>query len=134
MSIAYATTLRNARLDEITTAFGTAGIIHIYGGARPATGASVASTSILCTIALPNPFASAASGGFLAANAISPATVSASGTAVWFRGRGTGSAHVLDGGVGTASTASSQMVIGTLALAANVLLTINSFSLTEGNP
>jgi hypothetical protein len=134
MSISYDTTLRNTRMNDITTAFGSVGVIHIYGGARPATGASVASTSILCTIALPNPFAAAASGGVLTANAISAATVSSAGTAVWFRGRGTAGAFVLDGGVGTASTASAQMVISTLALAANVVLTVNSFVLTEGNP
>lgn len=134
MSIAYDTTLRNTRMADITAAFGSVGVLHVYGIARPASGASVASTAILCTVALANPFAPAASGGVLTANAIASATVALAGTAVWFRGRGTAGAFVLDGGIGLASTSSAQLVLSTLALSANVLLNISSFVLTEGNP
>ena len=34
MALAYSTTLRNARLDAITTAISTSGLLRIYDGTR----------------------------------------------------------------------------------------------------
>jgi len=46
MATSFSTTLRNARLDAISTAIGTGGKLRIYSGIRPATGAAVIRTHI----------------------------------------------------------------------------------------
>lgn len=50
MSVGYSTTLRNARLDAITTAIGASGLLRIYDGTRPASGG--AATTLLAELAL----------------------------------------------------------------------------------
>ena len=63
MTLGLATTLRNARLDQITTAIdaGTAGLLRIYDGSRPATGG--AATTLLAELTLSDPSSGAAAAG-----------------------------------------------------------------------
>ena len=70
MTLGLATTLRNARLDQITAAIdaGTAGLLRIYDGSRPATGG--AATTLLAELTLSDPSSGAAAGGVLTFSAI----------------------------------------------------------------
>jgi hypothetical protein len=45
MTVGFPASLRNARLDEITTAAGASALLRIYDGTRPATGGTATVTT-----------------------------------------------------------------------------------------
>jgi hypothetical protein len=130
MAIAYSTTLRNARMDAITTAIGTSGLLRIYDGSRPASGGTA--TTLLAQLALTATAAPASSGGVLTLNAITQdSSADATGTATWFRVTTSGGTFVLDGSVGTSG---SDLNLTTTSIVATQPVSVTSFVLTEGNP
>ena len=63
MALSMTTALRNARLDAVTAAIGTNGIIRIYAGTPPANvGTALSSNPQLAELACSSAFAAAASG------------------------------------------------------------------------
>jgi hypothetical protein len=129
MALGMSTTLRNARLDAITTAVGASGKLRIYDGTRPATGGTV--TTLLAELTLNSTFAPAASSGVLTANAITADTAAdATGTATWGRVVTSGGTFVLDCTVGTSGT---DVVLNTASVVANANVAVSSFVITEGN-
>lgn len=131
MAIAYATNLRNARMDAITTFTGGSALLRIYDGTRPATGGTA--TTLLAELTCNATFAPAASGGVLTLNAITQdSSANATGTATWFRiVKSDGTTHVLDGNVGTSG---SDLNLTTTSIVATQPVSVTSFVLTEGNP
>jgi choline-glycine betaine transporter len=130
MAIAYATTLRNAMLDEITAAAGALALLRIYDGSRPATGG--AATTLLAELVCNATFAAGASSGALTLNAITQdASANATGTATWFRIVTAAAAFVLDGNVGTSG---SDLNLTTTSIVATQPVSVTSFVITEGNP
>ena len=127
MAVTYAEDLVNARLDAITTRAGSAALLRIYSGTRPATGG--APTTLLAELTCGSPFAPSASGGELTANAISDdISANASGTATWWRlVQSNGTTHVMDGNVGDSMTISNANIVegGTVS--------VSSFVITGGN-
>jgi hypothetical protein len=80
MALGYETTLRNTRLNAITTAAGANALLRLYSGARPATGG--ATTTLLAELTCGATFAPAASAGVLTLNAITQdPSANATGTA-----------------------------------------------------
>jgi len=124
----YSTTLRNARLDAITTAVGNAGKVIIYSGTQPATCGTA--TTVLVTFTMGTPFAPAASAGVLSPTLPSATAASATGTASWARVTTTGGTCVMDMAVGTSAT---PMVLNSLSITNGVNVTITSFAITHGN-
>ena len=102
MAIGYVTTLRNAMLDQITSAIGNAGLLRIYDGTRPATGG--AATTLIAQLTGGTPWAAAAGSAQVTANSITGANASASSTATWFRWTTSGGTAVMDGNVGTSGS------------------------------
>lgn len=131
MALAYATNLRNARMDAITTFAGGSALLRIYDGTRPATGGTA--TTLLAELTCNATFAPAASGGVLTLNAITQDTsANATGTATWFRiVKSDGTTHVLDGNVGTSG---SDLNLTTTSIVATQPVGVASAVLTEGNP
>lgn len=131
MALAYITVLRNSMLDAITALVdsGSAGLIRIYDGTRPATGGTA--TTLLATLPLSDPSAPAASGGVLTYSAITSSSVAATGTATWFRVVTSAGSFVFDGSI---STSGSDLNLNTQALQAGAAISISSFVITEGNP
>ncbi len=130
MALAYSTALRNAMLDEITTAIGASGLLRIYDGSRPASGG--AATTLLAELALSATAAGSASGGALTFSSItqdSPAN--ATGTATWFRVVTSGGTFVIDGNVGTSG---SDLNLTTTSIVSGQPVSVTSFVITEGNP
>ena len=125
----YSTTLRNAKLDAITTAVGNAGVLTIYNGSRPATGGTA--TTALVAFTMGSPLAAAASGGVLTITAPSATPALASGTATWARLSTSGSTFVADFSVGTSG---SEINLNSTALTVSVNVTITSATITDGNP
>lgn len=130
MAIAYSTTLRNARMDVITTAAGNAALLRIYDGTRPATGGTA--TTLLAELTCGTPFAAAASGGVLTLGSITQdPSANVSGTATWFRIVTSGGTFVADGNVGTSG---SDLNLTTTTIVSGQPVSVTSFVLTEGNP
>lgn len=130
MALAFSTALRNARLDEITSAIGNAGLINIYDGSRPATGGTA--TTLLAQLTGGSPFAGAASSSQLTANSITQdSSANATGTATWGRITTSGATFVMDFNVGTSG---SDLNLTTTSIVATQPVSISSFVITEGNP
>lgn len=86
MALKLATALRNTRADAIAARAGNAAKLRIYSGSRPANADTAPSGTLLAELTCGTPFAPAASGGVLTANAITQdLTADNTGTASWFR-------------------------------------------------
>ena len=129
MALGYVTTLRNARMDEISTAVGSGGLVRFYDGTRPATGG--AATTLLATLSWAAAMAAAASGGVLTGNAITTANAGATGTATWARVTTSGGTAVFDMNVGTSG---SDINMTSVAFVSGQPVAVSSFVITEGNP
>jgi hypothetical protein len=130
MALAYAETLRDNQLDEITGLAGGSALLRIYDGSRPATGG--AATTLLAELTCNATFAAAASGGVLTLNAITDdSSANATGTATWFRiVASNGTTHVLDGDVGTSA---SDLNLNSVSIVSGGTVEVTSFAITAGN-
>lgn len=133
MTLGLATTLRNARLDQITAAVDAgvgAGLLRIYDGTRPSTGGAV--TTLLAELTFSDPSAPAASSGVLTFSAIaSDPSANATGTATWFRIVTSAGGFVLDGSVGTSG---ADINFATVSFVTGAIIAVSSLVFTEGNP
>lgn len=130
----YSTTLRNAKLDAITTAVGNAGILKLYdnGAAQPAgPGTAVPGGSVLlATWTLGSPFAPAASGGVLSPTLPSNVNGAATGTQAWFRiYKSDNTTAVIDGSAGTSGA--DMNLSGTVVSGQPIQIT--SWTFTDNN-
>jgi len=130
MALGYATGLRNAQVDAITTFAGNSGKLRIYSGSRPATGGTA--TTLLAELTCNATFAPSASGGVLTLNSIAQdASADATGTATWFRlVKSDGTTHVMDGDVGTSG---SDLNLNSTSITAGATVSVTSFTITCGN-
>lgn len=130
MALGYSTAIRNAMLDTITTAVGSAGLLRIYDGTRPATGGTA--TTKLAELTGNATFAPGASGGVLTLNAITQdSSADATGTATWFRWVSSGATFCMDGSIGTSG---SDLNLTTTSIVITQPVSVTSFVITEGNP
>jgi hypothetical protein len=130
MALGYASGLRNAQLDAITTFAGNSGKLRIYNGTRPATGGTA--TTLLAELTCNATFAPAASSAVLTLNAITQdASADATGTATWFRlVKSDGTTHVMDGDVGTSG---SDLNLNSTSITSGATVSVTSFTITCGN-
>ena len=130
MAIAYATPVREAQLNAITTFAGGSALLRFYDGSRPATGGTA--TTLLAELVCNATFAPAASGGALTLNAIaSDTSANATGTATWFRiVKADGTTHVMDGNVGTSG---SDLNMSSVSFILGATIAVSSFVITGGN-
>lgn len=131
MALAFASTLRNNRLDQITSFAGASALLRIYNGTRPATGGTA--TTLLAELTCNATFAPSASGGTLTLNAITQdSSADNTGTATWFRiVKSDGTTFVMDGNVGTSG---SDLNLVTTSITQTQPVQVSSFVITEGNP
>ena len=133
MTLSYADTLRNLRLDQITSQIATSGLLRIYSGTPPANADAVLSgNTLLAELALSATFAPGASGGVLTANAITPdSSADATGTATFFRLVTSGGTSKVQGTVGTSG---ADMNFNTTNFVAGAQVNVTSMVITAGNP
>ena len=129
MAASYSTTLRNTRMDAITTAIGNAGVLNIYDGTRPSFGGTA--TNLLATFTMGTPFAPATVGGVLSPTLPSNTTGLFASTATWARLQTSGGTAVIDMDV---ATSGAQINLNTTTISVGVTVSITSASMTEGNP
>jgi hypothetical protein len=132
MALGFATGLRNARADAITTFTGGSALLRIYNGSRPATGGTA--TTLLAELTCNATFAPSASGGVLTLNAITAdSSANATGTASWFRiVKSDGTTHVMDGSV-TATSGGGDLELDSTSIVAGGNVSITTRTITEGN-
>lgn len=132
MAIQLSVSVRNARLDAIETAIGVSAVLKIRTGAAPADCATADSGTVLATLNLPSDWmAAAASGSKAKAGTWQDTSADAAGTAAHFR------IYASDGTTchiqGTVGQGSGDLSLDNTNLAAGQAVTINSFTLTDGN-
>lgn len=128
----YAVTLKNARLDAISTALGTSALLKIYDGSQPANpDTAITSQVLLATLTCnASQFAPSASSGVLTASDITSANAAASGTAAWFRLTTSGGTAKVDGTVGTSGT---DAIINNTTITSGQGVSCTSLTITSAN-
>lgn len=129
----YATALRNAQLDAITTYAGNGAKLQEYDGTRPATCGAISTQNKLAEWTMGSPFAPPASSGVLSPTFASSSTTGlGAGTATWWRlAKADGTTCVIDGSVGTSGADLNQ---STTTVSSGLTLTISGWTITRGNP
>ncbi len=136
MAISYKDSIRNGRLDNVTTALGTTAYLEIFTGSAPgkSAGTFVADSGTkLASLACSNPVAPGSSGGVLTFSTITSATALASGTPGYARFKtsasgGTSTVIIeLDCGVGSGSLNFNSTI------ASGGTVSVTSATITEGN-
>ncbi len=134
MALQLSVAVRNARLDAIEAAIGTAAVLKIRTGAAPANCAAADSGTVLASLTLPSDWMAAASSGSKAKSGTwEDTSADAAGTAAHFRLYASdGTTCHLQGTV-TATGGGGDLTVDNTSFAAGQSFTITSFSLTDGN-
>lgn len=131
MALSYSTAIRNAQLDQITTAVGTTAKLRIYSGTRPANVASAITGTLLAELTCNATFAAASSAGVLTLNSITSATASASGTASHFRlWNSAATTAMVDGDV---AASGADLNLNSVSITSGGSVAVTSFTVTAGN-
>jgi hypothetical protein len=123
MAVTYTTAVKNARLDAVTTAIGTTGVLEI---------GTAGMSTVLATIALGNPAAAAASGAVLTLAGFPRSDSSAdnTGTAAAARIRtASGGTDIITGL--TVGLSAADIILDSLSITAGQQVTINTASITH---
>ena len=136
-TLQFSVTVRNAKLDAIETAIGTAPIIELRTGSLPANCAAVSTGNLLSRDAIPSDWMAAASNGSKAKSGTWTLTGAANITTQnigYFRIYAAGSPDVCHAqGDVTATGGGGAMTVDNVSVAALQAITVNSFTITEGN-
>lgn len=133
MTIKFSLAVRNARLDVIETTISTSPQLRIYSGSAPTNITDAASGTLLATLTLPSDYMANASSGSKAKSGTWSVSASAAGTAGYFRvldSTGT-TAHIQ--GTVTATGGGGDMTVDNTSIASGQTITVNTFTLTDGN-
>lgn len=134
MSLQLSVAARNAELDAIETAAGTAAVLKIYTGSVPANCAASATGTVLATCTLPSDWMAAASGGVKSLSGTwQDTSADNAGTAGWFGlwDSGVTTRHMQ--GTVTATGGGGDMTVDNAVFAAGQLFSITTFDLTAAN-
>jgi hypothetical protein len=131
MAIQLSVAARNARLDTFESTAGASTKLQIRSGAQPANCAAAASGTLLCEIALPADWMANAASGSKAKAGTWSGTGAAAGTAGHFRiVDNAGTTCHMQGSVGTSGT---DMTLDNTSIASGQTVTVNTFTVTDGN-
>lgn len=132
MGVQLSVTVRNARLDAIETAIGTAPTLEIRTGAQPANCAAADSGTLLASMTLPSNWMNAASGGAMTlAGTWQDLSANNTGTAAHFRIK-QGATCGMQGNV-TATGGGGDLELSSVSITAGQSVTITAFTLTDAN-
>jgi hypothetical protein len=131
MAFQFSVAARNAALDAIETAAGTAPTLTIRTGSAPADCAAADSGTVLVTINLPSDWLGAASGGAKTLlGTWQDTSADATGTAAHFRIKQGATCHLQ--GTVTATGGGGDMTLDNVSIATGQQVTITAFTLTAG--
>ena len=131
MPFQFSVAARNASVDAIETAIGTAPTLEIRTGTVPATCATADSGTVLATMTLPSDWLAAASAGAKTLlGTWQDTSADATGTAGHFRVKAGATCHIQ--GTVTATGGGGDLTLDNTSIAAAQLVTVTSFTLTAG--
>ena len=134
MALQLSVAVRNAMLDAIETAIGTAAVMKIRTGAPPATVATADGGTVLATLSLPSDWLAAASSGSKAKSGTwEDSSADAAGTAAHFRiyaSDGT-TAHMQ--GTVTATGGGGDLTVDNTSFASGQSFSVTSFTISAAN-
>ena len=131
MAFQFSTAARNAALDAIETAMGTAPTLTIRTGAVPANCAAARAGTVLATLVLPSDWLAAASGGTKGLSGTwQDLAADATGTAAHFSIDQGATCHIQ--GTVTATGGGGDMTLDNTSIAAGQQVNITAFTLTAG--
>ena len=128
MTFQYSAAVRNAALDAKETTIGTAAVLKIFSGAEPANCAASDPTGLLVTITLPSDWMNAASAGAKTKLGTWSNAASGTGTAASWR------LYASDGTTCGIQGNMTDMTLDNTSIAAAQVVTVNTFTITAGNP
>lgn len=133
MAIKASVAVRNARLDAIESTIGTSAVLKIRTGSPPTNITDADSGTVLVSITLPSDWAAAAASGSKAKSGTWSGTAAATGTAGHFRLYASdGTTQHMQGTV-TATGGGGDMTLDNTSIASGQTVTVNTFTLTDGN-
>lgn len=134
MAIQLSASTRNARLDAVETAVGVSPILRLRTGAPPANCAAADTGTVLSSIILPSDWMGVASGGSKQkAGTWQDISASAAGSAAHFRIYDAAGASCFIQGTITITGGGGDMTLDNNVIAPGQQVTINTFTLTDGN-
>lgn len=134
MSVQFSTTVRNARLDAIETVTGTAPLLRLRTGAKPANCAAARSGTIVATMTLPSDWlADAASGQKAKSGTWQDLSADNAGTIAHFEVMDSGGTTCHMQGSVTITGGGGDMTVDNPVVEAGQSITVTGFTMTEGN-
>ena len=131
MAFQFSVAARNAALDAIEAAAGTAPTLTIRTGSVPANCAAARTGTVLATLVLPSDWLTAASGGSKALSGTwQDVAADAAGTAAHFSVDQGATCHIQ--GTVTATGGGGDMTIDNTSIAVGQQVTITAFNMTAG--
>jgi len=131
MAFQFSVAARNAALDAIEAAAGTAPTLTIRTGSVPANCAAARAGTVLATLVLPSDWLTAASGGSKALSGTwQDVAADAAGTAAHFSVDQGATCHIQ--GTVTATGGGGDMTIDNTSIAVGQQVTITAFNMTAG--
>lgn len=131
MAFQFSVAARNAAIDAIETAIGTAPTLEIRSGSVPANAAAADSGTLLASMTLPSDWlAAASSGSKTLLGTWQDASADATGTAGHFRIKVSGTCHIQ--GTVTATGGGGDMQLDNTSIASGQQVTITAFTLSAG--
>lgn len=138
MTIQYSTTLRNNQLDQIESTVGVSAKLRLYSGAPPADTAAVATGLLLVEMALPADWMQAAASGqksklgtWTGQGTVNAGTGTAAG---YFRITDNAGVTTHVQGTVTITGDGGDMTLDNPNIAQSQFVTVNTFTITAGNP
>lgn len=128
MAFQYSVAVRNAKLDQVEAIVGTSAVLKIFSGAEAANCAAADPAGLLCTINLPADWMNAASAGAKTKLGTWSAAASGSGVAASWR------IYATDGTTCGIQGNTADMTFDNTNIAVGQIITVNTFTLTAGNP
>lgn len=135
MSLQYSETVRNAQLDALETAIGTAAVLKIYDltAGAPANCAAAITGTVLVSITLPSDWMAGASSGSKAKSGTWQGTASGTGTADFWRLFASDGTTCHAQGTATVTGGGGDLTVDNASIASSQVVTVSSFSITAGN-
>jgi len=134
MSFQFSVLVRNAQLDAVETAIGTAAVLKIRTGAQPATCATADSGTVLASCTLPTDYLAAASAGTKAKlGTWEDTSADATGTAAHFRLYASDGTTCHGQGTVTVTAGGGDMEVDNTSFSTGQQFTVTSFTFTAGN-
>lgn len=133
-AVQFSVTMRNARLDQTETTIGATAKLQIFTGSMPANCAAADTGTKLLEITLPSDWMQNAASGSKAKSVAAWSDVGlAAGTAGYFRIKDNGLTTCHIQGTVTATGGGGDMTLDNTSVAVGQTVTVNSFTITDGN-